>query len=65
MPFNSAAASAYATIAAARRAAGRPISQFDCQIAAIGRVHAATVPTRNARDFEGAGIDVIDPWAAA
>ena len=35
LPFDRAAARAYATIAAARRAAGRPISQFDCQIAAI------------------------------
>ncbi|MEO0760829.1 MAG: type II toxin-antitoxin system VapC family toxin [Pseudomonadota bacterium] len=64
LPFDSAAASAYATIAAERRPVGRPISQFDCQIAAIGRVHAAAVATRNVRDFEGAGIEVIDPWVA-
>ncbi|MEM9763302.1 MAG: type II toxin-antitoxin system VapC family toxin [Pseudomonadota bacterium] len=63
LPFDSAAAGAYATIAASRRAAGRPISLFDCQIAAIGRLHSAAVATRNARDFEGAGIEVIDPWA--
>lgn len=35
LPFDRAAASAYAAIAARRCAAGRPISQFDCQIAAI------------------------------
>lgn len=64
LSFDSAAASAYATIAAVRRAAGRPISQFDCQIAAIGRLHAAAVATRNAKDFEGCGIEVIDPWVA-
>ncbi|MEM7529609.1 MAG: type II toxin-antitoxin system VapC family toxin [Pseudomonadota bacterium] len=64
LSFDSAAATAYATIAAERRAAGQPISQFDCQIAAIGRTHAAAVATRNARDFEGAGIEVIDPWVA-
>ncbi|MEM6677752.1 MAG: type II toxin-antitoxin system VapC family toxin [Pseudomonadota bacterium] len=63
LPFDGAAAGAYATIAAERRAAGRPISLFDCQIAAIGRLHSAAVATRNARDFEGAGIEVIDPWA--
>ena len=33
LPFDRAAAQAYATIAVTRRAAGRPISQFDCQIA--------------------------------
>ncbi|MEM9148716.1 MAG: type II toxin-antitoxin system VapC family toxin [Pseudomonadota bacterium] len=60
LSFDSAAVSAYAAIAAERRAAGKPISQ----IAAIGRVHRTAIATRNARDFEGAGIEVVDPWAA-
>ena len=42
LPFDRAAARVYATVAAARRAAGLPISQFDCQIAAIARTHEAT-----------------------
>ena len=63
LPFDSEAACAFAEIAAARRAAGRPISQADCQIAAIARSRGAAVATRNVRDFEGCGIDVIDPWA--
>ncbi|MEO0678794.1 MAG: type II toxin-antitoxin system VapC family toxin [Pseudomonadota bacterium] len=62
LPFDDAAAEAYAEIAAARRAAGRPISAFDAQIAAIARAQGAAVATRNARDFEGCGIEVIDPW---
>mgnify|MGYP000108262542 FL=1 len=62
LPFDSVAAESYAVIAADRRGAGRPISQFDCQIAVIGRTRGATVATRNARDFEGCGIEVIDPW---
>ena len=62
LPFDSAAACAYAAIASDRRAAGRPISQFDCQIAAIARSNGAAVATRNVRDFEGCGIAVIDPW---
>ena len=62
LPFDRAAASAYAAIAAKRRAAGRPISQFDCQIAAIARDHEAAVATRNTGDYEGCGIEVIDPW---
>jgi predicted nucleic acid-binding protein len=64
LAFDSAAAEAYAAIAASRRAAGRPIAQADCQIAAIARVRGATVATRNIADFEGCGIDVINPWAA-
>ena len=62
LPFDREAARAYAAIAAERRAAGRPISQVDCQIAAIARSHGAVVATRNTRDYEGCGIDLIDPW---
>jgi predicted nucleic acid-binding protein len=62
LPFDRTAARAYATIAAERRAAGRPISQFDCQIAAIARAREATVATRNTSDYEGCGIELIDPW---
>ena len=62
LPFDSVAAQTYATIVAARRAAGRPIAPFDCQIAAIARSLAASVATRDAGGFEGCGIDVIDPW---
>jgi predicted nucleic acid-binding protein len=62
LTFDRDAARAYATIAAARRAAGRPISQFDCQIAAIARAHEATVATRNTSDYEGCGVNLLDPW---
>ena len=63
LPFDSAAAQAYALIATARRAAGRPINHADCQIAAIARCRGASVSTRNVDDFEGSGIEVINPWA--
>jgi toxin FitB len=64
LAFDSAAAEAYATIAAGRRAAGRPIAQADCQIAATARVRGAAVATRNTTDFEGCGVDLINPWTA-
>ena len=64
LPFDSAAARAYADIAAMRRSAGRPTQPADCQIAAIARSRGMTVATRNVRDFEGMGIDVVDPWIA-
>ena len=63
LPFDRAAAQAYAVIAAARRAAGRPINHADCQIAAIAGCRGASVATRDVAGFEGSGIDVIDPWA--
>jgi predicted nucleic acid-binding protein len=65
LPFDTTAAQAYAAIAASRRAAGRPISQFDCQIAAIARVRQAVLATRNTADYEDCGIEVIDPWQHA
>ncbi len=62
LPFDSSAARAYADIAAASRAAGHPISQSDCQIAAIARSRGMGVATRNVRDFFETGVEVIDPW---
>ncbi|MDE2663213.1 MAG: type II toxin-antitoxin system VapC family toxin [Gemmatimonadota bacterium] len=63
LPFDSAAARAYAEIAAERRHAGRPIGEADCQIAAISRARGAALVTRNVRDFDGTGLNVIDPWS--
>lgn len=65
LPFDRSAAHAHARIAAARRHAGRPISQADCQIAAIAVARGGTVVTRNVRDFEGIEIAVINPWESA
>ncbi len=62
LSFDSGAAQAYATIAAARRTAGRPINHADCQIAAIARSNGASVATRDVNDFEGCGIEVVNPW---
>lgn len=64
LPFDGDAARAYARIAAERRGAGRPISQFDAQIAAIASVTKAALATRNTADFEGCGVKVVNPWTA-
>ena len=65
LPFDSAAARAYAEVASDRRRAGRPIGEADCQIAAISRSRGAVLVTRNERDFEATGVDIVDPWTAA
>ena len=62
LPFDSAAAQAFVLVFLERRAAGRPISFADCQIAAIARARQAAIATRNTADFAGCGIAVIDPW---
>lgn len=60
--FDSDAASVYAEIFAQRHAAGRPISQADCQIAAIAHSRGASIATRNVTDFEGIEVELINPW---
>ncbi len=62
LPFDGPAAEAYATLAAGRRAHGKPISAFDAQIAAIARSRGARVATRNVEDFDGCGVEILDPW---
>ena len=65
LPFDREAARDYADIAAMRRAAGRTVLPADSQIAAIARSRGMAIATRNVRDFENIGIEVIDPWTAA
>jgi predicted nucleic acid-binding protein len=62
LPFDSAAAVAFAEIAATRRQAGQPISQADAQIAAIARSRGASLATRNVDDFAGCEVEIINPW---
>lgn len=65
LAFDSEAARPYAEVVGERRRRGRPISQFDAQIAAIARAAGATLATHNLKDFEHCGIGVVDPWAEA
>ncbi|MCZ7436005.1 type II toxin-antitoxin system VapC family toxin [Micromonospora sp. WMMC241] len=62
LPFDLAAAGAYADVVAGRDRIGRPIDGFDAQIAAICRTQVATLATRNIKDFADTGIEVVDPW---
>lgn len=62
LPFDTAAVPAYVEIFSARRTLGRPISQFDAQIAATARQAGARLATRNTADFEHCGVALIDPW---
>ena len=61
-PFDSLAAEQYATVVVGREKRGRPISTADAQIAAICRVHGATLATRNTGDFRETGINLTNPW---
>ncbi len=62
LAYDGEAADAHARIAAARRAQGCPTGMFDAMIAGIARSRGAKLATRNTRDFEGCGIELVDPW---
>jgi len=62
LSFDGDAADMYAEIAASRRTAGKPISQFDAMIVAMARSRGAGLATRNVKDFENCGVDVVNPW---
>ena len=62
LPFDEAAADHYADVLVARERAGAPISTADAQIAAICLTHGATCATRNVKDFQYTGVELVDPW---
>lgn len=62
LSFDEESARHSARIRSSRKAARRPIAQFDAMIAAIAQVHRAGVATRNTSDFERCGIRLINPW---
>jgi toxin FitB len=62
LPVDEAAAEHYSIVASARERAGRPISGFDALIAAVCRSRTAALATRHLTDFDGTGIEVVNPW---
>ena len=65
LPFDAAAAAAYADIFAVRRRAGGPTAPFDLMIAAVARANGASVVTRDIGGFEDCGVPLVDPWQEA
>lgn len=61
-PYDLSAAKACASIMAERERMGRPVQISDAQIAGTCLTRGATLVTRNTRDFEGTGIELINPW---
>lgn len=63
LPFDEPAARMYAELMGRRRQRGRPMSLPDGQIAAIARTHHCAIATRNLRDFDECGLEVVNPFA--
>ena len=64
LAFDHEAARSYADLVAGRRRAGRPIKEFDAQIASIALRRGMAVATRDTDDFEDCGLQVVNPWTA-
>lgn len=62
--FDADAAVRYGSVVASREERGRPISMADAQIAAVCQARDAVLATRNVADFEGTGIEIVNPWSA-
>ncbi|MBN9306365.1 MAG: hypothetical protein BGO82_19930 [Devosia sp. 67-54] len=64
LPFSADEAVSYAYVVNKRQRLGRRIEPLDAQIAAIALSHKAVVATRNTKDFDDTGLDLINPWEA-
>lgn len=53
----------WARLLADLRTSGRSMPIKDSLIAATALVHGYTVVTRNRRDFEKAGVEIVDPFS--
>jgi len=62
LAFDDKVAHAFPVVSAMRRRQGRPMSEFDAQIAAIARTNGAMLATRDTDDFEGCGVRLVNPW---
>jgi predicted nucleic acid-binding protein len=63
LPFDEPAARVYADIVTERRKRGLHKAPLDFQIAAVAKARGMSIATRNTSDFEGTGIEVINPWS--
>jgi predicted nucleic acid-binding protein len=64
LPWEAETGLRWAKLLAALRASGRAMPIKDSLIASTALVHDLVVATRNRRDFEYAGIEIVDPFAA-
>ena len=65
LPFGQQAAHVWALMVIQAAAQGKPMAAFDSIIAATALMHGLSLVTRNIRDFNQAGVNVINPWPEA
>ena len=64
IPVEGAVALTWGDLMALAKRSGRGLASMDGLIAAAAVAHQLTLATRNTKDFEGFGVDIINPWAA-
>jgi len=64
LPFDRSAARALSLFPLRRDRSGAPIVDADAMIAAIASAHGAAIATRDAKDFQAFGVQIINPWTA-
>ncbi len=52
----------YAEVMSHRQEIDRPLAVPDGQIASMACVHGCVVATRNVRDFEDCGLEIVNPF---
>ena len=62
LSFDENAAQVYGILMAQRKLSGSPASIPDAQIASIAKVNGTSLATRNTRDFNDFGIELINPY---
>ena len=63
IPVEGSVALAWGDLMAFAKRNGRGLASMDGLIAATAIAHDLTLATRNIKDFEDFGINIIDPWA--
>jgi toxin FitB len=64
LPVDRRTAHEFGRIVARRKLAGRPLMTMDAFIAAIAISNRAVVATRDTHDFEGVGLELVDPFTS-
>ena len=63
LPWDGVVGLRWARLVVDLRKKGTPVPVLDSLIAATALAHGLTVATRNRRDFDKAGVEVVDPFA--